>query len=72
MDGIYTCDSEETRGRCWVRHAVYAMLAGTALLSLLVAFAVEFVAVTPAMHYGAHKLLHLSDDPLAPNTSKMG
>jgi len=72
MDGNYTCDSEETGGKFWVRHAVDAILAGTALLALLVAFAVEFVAVTPAMHYGAHKLLHLSDDPLAPKTSKRG
>jgi hypothetical protein len=72
MDGIYTCDSDETRGWCWVRHAVYAILAGTALLALLVAFAVELVAVTPAMHHGAHKLLHLSDDPLAPKTSTRG
>jgi len=70
MDGIDTCDSEETRGRRWVRHAMYAILAGTAFLALLVAFAVEFVGVTPGMHNGAHKLLHLSDDPLAPKTSE--
>jgi len=47
MDGgFHTCDSEETRALCWVRQIAYALLAGTALLSLLVAFAVEFVSIT--------------------------
>jgi len=46
MDGgIHTCDSDEPKAVCWVRQIAYALLAGTALLSLLVAFAVEFVSI---------------------------
>ena len=46
MDGgIHTCDSEETKALCRVRQIAYALLVGTALLSLLVALAVEFVSV---------------------------
>jgi len=48
MDGrMNTCDSEESKAACWVRQVVYVLLAATALLALLVAFAVEVVS-TPA------------------------
>lgn len=57
MDGIYTCDSEETGAACWVRQTVYALMAGTAVLSLLVALAVE---VVPA--YAAHKAATSDDE----------
>ena len=52
MDSVFgTCDSEETRASCWIRQTLYAVLAGTALLALLVAFAVAIVDGAPT---GSH------------------
>jgi hypothetical protein len=47
MDGgIHGCDSEDTRALCWLWQITYALLAGTALLSLLIAFAAALVPIT--------------------------
>ena len=48
METFLICAPQEARATCWLRRAVFTVLAGVALLALVTSFAVEFVAFTPS------------------------
>jgi hypothetical protein len=67
MNSINTTDSSEgCAAACWVRQALYAVLAALALIALVAAFAVEFASVSPDVRQSAHKLLQSGESAVSP------
>ena len=57
MNTSNICQPDEAKAACWLRHAVLGLLGLLALLSLVLSFAVEFMATGTDLQRRAHALL---------------
>ena len=57
MQPVNICQPNEPKASCWVRLAVVGLLGAVGLLSVVLSFAVEFMAAGPDLHRRAHVLL---------------
>jgi hypothetical protein len=60
MEQLNICEPDEPKATGWLRHAVVGLLGLLALLSLVLSFAVEFMATGADLQRRAHTLLNES------------
>ncbi|MCW5657483.1 MAG: hypothetical protein KIT60_07255 [Burkholderiaceae bacterium] len=67
MDTSNICEPDEPKATCWLRHAILGLLGLVAVLSLVLSFAVEFMATGPDLHRRGHSLLETIQSPSVPD-----
>jgi hypothetical protein len=65
MNTLNSCGSDEPKVSAWLRHVALGLLCLVALVSLVLSFAVEFMATGVDFHRRAQSLIESNDVPSA-------